>query len=163
VHPSRRSNDERTRERADRERTDRERGSASLEFITLGVLLLVPLVYLVLALAAVQAGAFAAEGAARYGARVAVLARHDGSAPAAAERAVGLAFDDFGLTGATARTTVTCHPAGRCTDAGARVRVEVTASVPLPFVPDVFGLRVGAVGVEGVATQTVSKYAGVTR
>ena len=34
-----------------------ERGSASLEFLTVGMILLVPLVYLVLAVAAIQAAA----------------------------------------------------------------------------------------------------------
>jgi hypothetical protein len=141
-----------------------ERGSASLEFITLGILLLVPLIYLVLALAAVQAATFAAEGAARHAARVAVLARDEASARAAADRAVRLAFDDFGLGGgATARTTIGCEPAGRCGDPGTRVRVRVDASVALPFVPDVFGSRIGVITIEGVATQTVSKYTAVTR
>ena len=50
-----------------------ERGSASLEFLTVGMILLVPLVYLVLALAAIQGGSLAVEGAARHAARVAVL------------------------------------------------------------------------------------------
>ena len=55
-------------------RLAQEHGSASLEFLTVGIILLVPLVYLVLALAAIQAGALGVEGAARQAARVAVLA-----------------------------------------------------------------------------------------
>ncbi|HSP76545.1 MAG TPA: hypothetical protein VLO31_10065, partial [Cryobacterium sp.] len=61
-----RSRDRRWRAWADRA----ERGSASLEFITAGLILLVPLVYLVLAMAALQGGALAVEGAARQAARV---------------------------------------------------------------------------------------------
>ena len=45
-------------------------GSASLEFITVGLLLLVPLVYLVLTIAAVQGAALGVEGAARQASRV---------------------------------------------------------------------------------------------
>ncbi|MDQ1574531.1 MAG: hypothetical protein QOH44_2090, partial [Actinomycetota bacterium] len=37
-------------------------GSAALEFITAGLLLLVPLVYLILAMAAIQGGALSVEG-----------------------------------------------------------------------------------------------------
>lgn len=54
-----------------------ESGSASLEFVTVGVILLVPLVYLVLAVAAIQAGVLATEGAARHAARVYSLAPDD--------------------------------------------------------------------------------------
>ena len=62
-----------------------EAGSASLEFLTVGVILLVPLVYLVLAMSAIQAGALAVEGAARQAARVAVQAIDSGAADVAVE------------------------------------------------------------------------------
>ena len=42
-----------------------DEGSASLEFITAGMILLLPLVYLVLVMAALQGGSLAVEGAAR--------------------------------------------------------------------------------------------------
>ena len=51
-------------------------GNASLEFITAGMILLLPLVYLVLVVAAVQAGSLAVEGAARQAVRVFVQATH---------------------------------------------------------------------------------------
>ena len=44
-------------------------GSASLEFITVGVLLLVPLVYLVLVVSSLQAASLAVEGAAQQASR----------------------------------------------------------------------------------------------
>ena len=143
-----------------------DRGSASLEFLTAGVLLLVPLVYLVLALGAVQAGAFAVEGAARSAARVAVLAagdRQDADAAdvrAAAERAARTVLTDADLDGAAASVHLTCAPTGSCVQAGARVHVRVAASIVLPFVPDLFGVALGSVRVEGVATQSVSKFTG---
>ncbi|RII97030.1 hypothetical protein DZF97_17400, partial [Clavibacter nebraskensis] len=56
-----------------------DRGSAVLEFITAGVLLLVPLVYLVLAMSAIQGAALGTEGAARQAARVYVRADDDAS------------------------------------------------------------------------------------
>ena len=46
-----------------------ESGSASLEFITVGMLLLVPIVYLVLALSSLENASFGVEGAARQASR----------------------------------------------------------------------------------------------
>lgn len=135
-----------------------ERGSASLEFLTAGILLLVPLVYVVLALAAAQAGTFAVEGAARHAARVAVLAGDHASARDAAERSARQTLIDADLDAGVAAIVVSCTPADACTAPSARVRVEVATAIPLPLVPDLFGLKLGTVRVEGVATQTVSKY-----
>ncbi|WP_350349563.1 hypothetical protein ABIQ69_06535 [Agromyces sp. G08B096] len=137
-----------------------ERGSASLEFLTVGLILLVPLVYLVLAIASVQAGALAVEGAARHAARVAVLAADDSAARTAVDRAVRIALEDYGVDAGRASVEVTCDPASACTQPGARVRVDVDAAVVLPLVPDVFGLdRFGSVQVSASATQTVSRFA----
>jgi predicted dinucleotide-binding enzyme len=140
-----------------------DRGSAALEFLTAGVLLLVPLVYLVLALSAVQAGAFAVEGAARHAARVAALATDDGAARAAVERTARTVLEDAAIDSGAVSIGLSCEPTGACASAGARVRVEVTAAISLPLVPDIFGVNVGTVTVEGVATQIVSKYAGAGR
>lgn len=65
----------------------REDGSASLEFLTVGLLLLVPTVYLVVALATVQGAALAVDGAARQASRVFVQSESLGEAEVAATRA----------------------------------------------------------------------------
>ena len=49
-------------------------GSASLEFLTAGFILLLPIVYLILTVSSIQAGSLAVEGAARQAARVFVQA-----------------------------------------------------------------------------------------
>lgn len=135
-----------------------ERGSASLEFLTVGMLLLVPLVYLVLALAAVQGGSLAVEGAARHAARVAVLT---GDRAGGVDRVVRIALDDYGIDAGEASVTVTCEPAASCDVPGTRVRVDVIARVRMPLVPDVLGLeQIAAVALQGTATQTVSRFAG---
>ncbi|MCD5346738.1 hypothetical protein PX701_05630 [Agromyces sp. H3Y2-19a] len=139
---------------------DGERGSASLEFLTVGMLLLVPLVYLVLAIAAVQGGALAVEGAARQAARVAVEAGGRGDAEIAVERAVAVALADYGIEAGEASVELDCQ-AGDCAAPGSRVRVSVRATVRLPLVPDVLDLdRVGSVPLDASATQTVSRFAG---
>lgn len=140
---------------------DGERGSASLEFLTVGMLLLVPLVYLVLALAAIQGGALAVEGAARQAARVAVQAGDRASAEAAVERAVRVALADYGLDAGETSVTLDCQAAD-CEAPGSRIRVSVRANVGLPLVPEVLSLdRIGTVPLEASATQTVSRFAAV--
>lgn len=137
-----------------------ERGSASLEFLTVGLILLVPLVYLVLAVAAVQGAAFAVEGAARHAARVAVLQRDAGEIDAAVSRAVSVALADYGVDADQASIDVDCADPG-CLEPGSRVSVAVRAEVVLPFAPAVLDLdRLAVVPVEAHATQTVSRLAG---
>lgn len=137
-----------------------ERGSASLEFLTVGMLLLVPLVYLVLALSAVQGGALAVEGAARQAARVAVEAGDRSAAEAAVERTVAVALADYGIDAGEASVELVCQ-ADDCAVPGSRIRVAVRATVRLPLVPEVLELdRVGSVPLDASATQTVSRFAG---
>ncbi|MFT2815846.1 hypothetical protein [Leifsonia sp. A12D58] len=134
-------------------------GSASLEFITVGMILLVPLVYLVLALSAVQGGALAVEGAARQAARVYVLAADDAAARAGAARAVEVALADYGLENQAVTVQVDCETPDRCLTPRSGVTVTVRVVVPLPLVPDVLSLgNVAALPVEGTATQIVSRF-----
>jgi hypothetical protein len=135
-----------------------ERGSASLEFLTVGMILLVPLVYLILAMAAIQAGAFGVEGAARQAARIAAQ-QATGEADVAVERAVRIALADYGVDPASATVVMSCG--GGCAEPGTRVSVTVRATVPLPLVPEVLALTpVGSIRLEASATQTVSRFAG---
>ncbi len=106
-------------------------GSASLEFVAAGLILLLPVVYLVLVLSSVQAGAFAAEAAARQAARLFVQAESVEAAQAVADRAIQFALADYGVDRDDASVAVTCVPAA-CLEPGAIVTVQVTVSVPLP-------------------------------
>jgi len=143
-------------------RLSSERGSASLEFLTIGMLLLVPLVYLVLAVAAIQAGALGVEGAARQAARIAVTTVGRDATDAAVDRAVRITLADYGIDADAASVTVACDRA-ECSEPGARVRVSVATRVVLPLVPDVLSLTaIGSVPIEASATQTVSRFAGAT-
>lgn len=82
-----------------RPRAATDAGSATIEFVFVGVLLLVPLVYLVLALFEVQRNAFAVTEAAREAGRALSTADDPATAPARAVYAVRLALADQGLTG----------------------------------------------------------------
>ncbi|MET4157732.1 TadE family protein [Agromyces sp. PvR057] len=138
-----------------------ESGSASLEFLTVGLILLVPIVYLVVSMSAIQAGAFAVEGAARHAARLAADGAGSAGTPAAVERAVRITLEDFGVDADTASVDLSCETA-TCDTPGERIDVVVRARVALPLVPDVLDLGgTGSVPVESAATQTVSRFAGV--
>ena len=137
-------------------------GSASLEFVTAGMILLVPIVYLVLTMSAIQAGALAVEGAARQAVRVFVQAEDAGSAQAAAIRAVEFALADHGIESSAASVAVTCSPRpGACLTRQGFVTVTVSVAVPLPLAPPALqgsfplGIPLGA-----TATQQVSRFWG---
>ncbi len=110
-----------------------ESGSAVVEFVALGVLLLVPLVYLVLALARVQAATFAVGQAAREAGRAYVTAPSGEAAPGRAEAAARISFEDHDVDD-TGRLRIVCD-GSPCLRAGGRVVTTATVAVPLPLVP----------------------------
>jgi hypothetical protein len=139
-----------------------ERGSASLEFIGAGLVMLVPLVYLVLALSSVQAATLAADGAARQATRVYVQSRTPAEARAAAVRAVEVALEDYGLDAGAASVAIACRPRpSACLTRRGFVTVTVSLMAPLPLSPPVIdtGLPAG-LPVAATATEQVSRFWG---
>ncbi|MDQ4214110.1 TadE family protein [Microbacterium capsulatum] len=136
-----------------------ERGSAALEFIALGVILLVPLVYLVLALGTIQGQVLGVESAARHAARMMSAATGPDDANVRADAAIRSAIGEYGLDASAVQTDVRCAPAGAgCPSAGATVVVTVSTRVALPFVPPVFGLdRAGSVPIQASSAYKVSR------
>ncbi|GAA3871732.1 hypothetical protein GCM10022381_13510 [Leifsonia kafniensis] len=126
------------------------------------MILLVPLVYLVLALSALQSGALAAEGAARQAARVFVLAPDEAAARERVQRAVEVGLDDYGVETSTAEVGIECSAAPlTCLTRQQSVTVTVRIRVPLPLMPDFLALQnVASVPLEARATQTVSRFWG---
>ena len=110
-----------------------EQGSAVVEFVVLAVLLLIPLVYLVMMLARVQAGSYAVSQAAREAGRAFVTADADGSATARARAAARVAFADHSFED-SGRVTVACDGTP-CLRPDGQVVTAATVRVPLPLVP----------------------------
>lgn len=140
---------------------DHERGSASVEFLGLGLVLLLPCLYLALAVLSLQAGLLGVESAARSAARVvaetpaAALEAHGGRGLENTVRVqVGLALDNHGLDAHRARIATRCAPDPRCAEAATNVVVEVGYPVALPWVPP---------GVEGFASIEVAATAAFPR
>ena len=140
-----------------------EAGSASLEFITAGMILLVPLVYLVLALSSLQGGALAVEGAARQAARVYVQAPDQATATERARRAVAFALEDYGLDAGDAEVQIECSGgSGGCLGRQSLVTVTVRIGIALPLVPDLLALEQSAsVPMTAASTQVVSRFGGL--
>jgi hypothetical protein len=119
----------------------RERGSAIVELIGATALLLIPLIYLVITLGRVQAGAFAVDGGAHAAARAAAATSITANPEARARAAVALALEDQGFDPAPVLAgggvSVTCS-ANPCLTQGATITATVRIAVPLPFVPDFF-------------------------
>ncbi len=136
--------------------TENERGSAALEFIGVGVILLVPLVYLVLALGAVQQQSLGAEAAARHTARAIAQAPDAATALTRAEAVLASVLREYGMPPEAVSVEMTCSTA-HCPAPGATLRVTVTSEVTLPFVPPLLGLdRIATIPIQAEAIQKVS-------
>lgn len=117
-----------------------QRGTAVVEFCWLTVLLLVPLVYLVLAVFDAQRAAFAAQEAARAADRAAVVGAGPGSPRQRAERAAALVLRDHGIAPGSFTVLLDCRPdPGDCGRPGSTLTVRVGGSVRLPLLPAVLG------------------------
>lgn len=143
-------------------RLARDEGSASIEFLTVGLLLLVPTVYLVIALSAIQSASFAVEGAARQASRVFVQAETVAAGEAAAARAIAVTLADYGLTAQQATVEITCRPdPADCLGRRGHVTVAISTVVPLPLFPAVLDADIPlGVALDAVATEQVSRFAG---
>lgn len=143
-----------------RELLREERGAASLEFVTVGLVMLLPLIYLIVALGAIQAHSLGVEAAARHTARTIALADGTAAAGARADAVLTAVANEYGIDPGGLAVSVTCVPAAStCPAAGATVLVTVRARVLLPLVPAVLGLdRIASVPVAATAAQKVSRF-----
>lgn len=150
------------RERLTREAKAPEEGSAVVEFVTLGVLLLIPVIYFVLVMGQLQAAAFAVESASREGARVVTAADDEKEGAARLATVVDLALADQGFEppdDPPPTVSVTCE-AEPCLTPEAAVTVVVEVDVVLPGVPAfVDGLIPTRVPVRADAVAVVDRYA----
>lgn len=115
-----------------------EGGSAIVEIVWLGILLLVPLLWIVLSVFEVQRGAFAVTSAARSAARAYSLADSDAAGRSQAQAAIRQALDDQGGDDQSFTFDVSCA-GGDCHEPGAVITVRVRSGVDLPMLPAVLG------------------------
>lgn len=136
-----------------------DEGSAAVEFLAVGLLLLVPLVYLVLTLGRVQAATFAAEAGAREASRLLATTAGDERATTRAEAAVALALDDQGFAPVPGSLELECA-ATPCRTPESPVAATVHVDVELPLVPGfVRSVWPAVVGVDVRRTAVADRFA----
>lgn len=135
-----------------------EQGSALVELVWLGVILIVPVVYVVVSAFQVQQGAFATAGAARAAARAYALAPDDATGTLRARAAAQAVYADHRITDHDPDLSVSCDPAGDCRSGGSVITVSVSTTVPLPYLPDFLAQDRTGVRVEGTHTVPIGRY-----
>jgi hypothetical protein len=141
--------------------SDAEGGSAIVEFVFLAVLLMVPLFYLVMVLARLQAGAYAVSAASREAGRAYVTASAQDSALARAQSAAGLAFADQGFDGPEGRLEPIKCDLNPCLSPSGRITITATVMVPMPLVPGFFARIVATqIPVSATHVETVDRFGG---
>ena len=112
-----------------------DEGSAIVEFLVVGLTVLVPMVYIVQAAMVVHSAALASSQAVREAGRAFSTAIDERSGRDRAVAAARLAFADQGLVLPRGALTLSC-PDGPCLAPGSVIDVSLDWRVPLPWLPD---------------------------
>ena len=133
-----------------------ESGTASVEFIWLTILLLVPFVYALIAVFDTQRASFAVSAASRSAARAFLQAADPASGEQRARVAARVALDDQDVD---ADVVITCEPGpADCLQPGSSVRVVVHTVQPLPLTPSALGDQLGGIAVDSTHTESFGTY-----
>ncbi len=136
-----------------------EAGSALVELTWLGLLLLIPLVYIVITVISVQRSAFGSTEAVRAAGRAYVLSPDVVTAQQRALAAASVAMADQGVDLDPADLVITCHPTPEaCLRPGSTVEVRLSSSVPLPLMPALMGETAASVAVDATHTEPYGVY-----
>ena len=115
-----------------------DHGSATVEFIALSVLLLIPAVYLLITISQLQAAGYAAVAASDQAAKALAYADNDNQAESQAISTVHLTAEDYQIDPARTSTAIQCSNTP-CSSPGTQVTVAVSIEVPLPLMPTFMG------------------------
>lgn len=132
-----------------------DEGSAVVEFLLVGVVLLVPILIFVGVLAQAQAAAFAAVAAAQQGSQVLASQPAGEVSTGQVQSAAALPAADQGFDDGEIEVSVTCSD-GTCEEAGATATVTAVATVRLPRIPFVGMAEI--VQMEHSSTVVVGRY-----
>ncbi|MBK6299482.1 MAG: pilus assembly protein [Actinomycetales bacterium] len=136
-----------------------DQGRAIVEFVFLGVLLLVPLIYLVMTLAVLRAAACSGDNGGSRAGRAFTTAPAEAKY-AARQAATQVAFEDFGFVPEETSVAITCD-GSPCLRPDARVSVTTSIRVRLPYLPAFLGDAVpAAIPVSATHVATVGRFGG---
>lgn len=138
-----------------------ESGSSIIEFIVLATVVLVPVVYLIVAVSGIQSASYASVGAADQAAKMHAAADSaaesaSDDADARAEAAVEAVLDDFDIDRTQADVGIEC-PAGSCGQDGDLIAVTVDITVPVPILSSVGGWEPTLATVSSTSVQVRSR------
>ncbi len=130
-----------------------------MEITWLGLLLLIPLVYVVITLVTVQRSAFGATEASRSAGRAYILAPDVATAQQRAYQAAALAMRDQGVDLAPGELAISCRPTPQsCLQPGSSVEVRVQLQVALPLIPGAPGAMPASIAVDAVHVEPYGVY-----
>jgi len=132
-------------------------GTATVEFVWLTILLLVPIVYIVIAMFDAQRAAFGVSTASRSAARAFIQAPDVASGERRARIAARIALDDQALPEASVQITCLPSPAD-CLTPGSSVRVLIRTTRALPLTPSALGSQLGGITVDSVHVEPYGSY-----
>jgi len=145
-------------------RRDDERGSGLIELVWAGVILLVPVLWIVVSVFTVQRGAFAASGAARAAGRAYVLAPNDAVGHARALAAARQVFRDQGIGKQPFELRVACQPyPRRCHSGTSVVTVTISGRISLPLLSSMLGGSGPKIKVDAQHAVPVGQYQEIRR
>lgn len=131
-----------------------ERGSGIVEFVWLGIVLLVPMIWIVISVFEVQRGAFAVSSAARAAGRAYALAPDEATGLARAREVARFTLADQGGDDMPLEVAVDCSlGVGSCLAGTSVITVTISSHVQLPLFPEV--LRGGQTGFALESSHTV--------
>ena len=130
-----------------------------IELVWLGILLLVPILWIVISVFEVQKGAFATSAAARAAGRAYALAPTDAEGERRARAVARQALADQGLDGAPLQVTVSCTPYPRdCHRGTSVITVRIATRVDLPLLPDALGGDQPSFALDATHTVPIGQY-----
>ncbi|WP_265445079.1 pilus assembly protein [Flexivirga meconopsidis] len=136
---------------------DAERGSALIEFIVIGILLTLPVFYLVITLARLQAGTYAVAAAARESSRMFVTAPSDAAGATRSRAAAAMAFADQGF-GGRGGVRISCSRTP-CLSPDGTINSVADLDVDLPLIPDFLrGAVPSSVHLHSTHVESVDRY-----
>ncbi len=136
-----------------------EAGSAVVELIWLGLLLMIPLVYVMISIITVQRSAFGATEAARAAGRAFILAPDVETARARAFAAAQISMRDESVSLSPDELQINCRPTPRsCLQPGSSVEVRLHLQVALPLMPAMFGESAASIAVEAEHREPFGAY-----
>jgi len=132
-------------------------GTASVEFVWLTILLLVPFVYVLIAVFDTQRAAFGVSTASRAAARAFLQAPDVATGERRARTAANVALGDQGLDDVAVQISCLPTPAD-CLQPGSSVRVRISTTQALPLTPPALGSQLGGIAVDSVHTEPYGSF-----